>query len=46
MNYDGDKFCVTDATEKGKWRYTDFSSGGGQRVTDPDGITTTVASYC
>lgn len=44
MVYDGDIFCVTDATEKGRWQYVDFSSGG--LVTDPEGITTTVDSSC
>ena len=41
MIYDGDKFCVTDATEKGRWQYVDFSAGG-IHVKDPEGITTTV----
>ena len=46
MSYNGDVFCVTDATEKGKWQYVDFSSGVGMRVTDPEGITTSVGSFC
>ena len=46
MIYHGDVLCVTDATEKGKWQYVDFSSGAGVRVTDPEGITTTVGSSC
>ena len=44
MYYDGDKFCVTDATEAGKWRYVDYSVG--TYVTDPSGIVTTVTSTC
>ena len=46
MIYHGDVLCVTDATEKGKWQYVDFSSGVGVRVTNPEGITTTVVSSC
>ena len=44
MFYDGDIFCVTDATEKGGWQYVDFSVG--TFVTDPEGITTTVKTNC
>ena len=44
MRYDGDEFCVTDATKKGRWEYVDFSVG--VRIQDPEGITTTVESSC
>ena len=44
MIYDGDKFCATDATEKGKWQYVDFNVF--RHVTDPAGSITTVKSSC
>ena len=44
MYYDGHEFCVTDATEAGKWRYVDYSVG--THIADPAGIVTTVTSTC
>ena len=44
MVYDGDNFCVTDATEKGRWTYVDFNAGG--HVTDSEDYITTVESSC
>ena len=44
MYYDGDQFCVTDATVAGRWQYVDFSVGS--FITDPEGYSTTVESTC
>ena len=42
MYYDEDLFCVTDATEEGRWQYVEFSQG--TFISDPEGYSTTVES--